>query len=322
MYKIKLVSIVLPLYNEEKNIRILTEEIITVMRKTAYNYEIVFVNDGSSDNSWEVISELSDLFPFIQGIDLAGNCGQTVALGCGFEQSRGDVIVAMDSDLQHDPVYIPEFLGYIEEGYDLVGGWKEKRPENFFKAFLANVAHKIICRISGVNLKYFGATFKVYRRYILDNVNMIGDAHRFMGALVAKKGTRIKEIPINIRQRSFGESNYKLRKALLVIIDLIFLKFYVSYFNRPFRWFGIPGLILFVMGFISTTIYTIGSLFFEWYIQKDYMTEFQTSIFLMLFGGLLISMGLVAQIGIYTFFNNKKQKPYSIRQQKNLAIHE
>ena len=315
MYPIHLVSIVIPLYNEEKNIRLLAEEIITVMKKAPYTYEIIFVNDGSSDNSWDEITELSGLFPNIRGIDLAGNYGQTIALRSGFDSANGDVIVAMDADMQHNPVYIPQFLSYIEEGYDMVGGWKEKRPENLFKSFLANAAHKAICKISGVNMKYFGATFKVYRKYLLENVNMIGDAHRYIGALVAKKGTRVKEIPINIRDRHAGKSNYKLTKALFVIVDLVFLKFYVSYINRPFRLFGIPGIILFVIGFISTLVFSIGSLFLKWYIEKDYQTEFQTSIFLMLFGALLISLGLIAQIGIFNYFTNKKQEPYNVRQQ-------
>jgi glycosyltransferase involved in cell wall biosynthesis len=321
MYSIQLVSIVLPLYNEEKNIRLLAEEIVTVMKKTRYSYEIIFVNDGSNDNSWAVIDELSNMVPNIRGEDLAGNYGQTVALRCGFENAKGDVIVAMDSDLQHDPAYIPQFLKYIEEGYELVGGWKENRPDNFIKSFMANAAHKTICRISGVNLKYFGATFKAYRSYLLNNVNMVGDAHRYIGALVARKGTRIMEIPINIRERNAGESNYKLSKALYVIVDLVFLKFYVSYFNRPFRLFGIPGILIFLAGLLSTLVFTFGSLFFKWFINKDFQIEFQTSIFLMLFGFLLISMGLMSQIGIYIYYTNNKQKSYTVRDHTKLILH-
>jgi glycosyltransferase involved in cell wall biosynthesis len=261
MYSIRLVSIVIPCYNEAGNIVRLAKEIFGVMKNTPYNYEVFFINDGSTDNSWESISQLTDVYPFIHGIDLSGNYGQTIALRAGLEASQGDVIVAMDGDMQHDPVYIPQFLKYIEKGYDMVSGAKESRPEGMLKTFMANVAHSVICRISGINLHYFGATFKVYRRYLFNNVSLIGDSHRFLGALVARKGTKYIELPIKIRERISGVSNYKMSKILFVIVDLVFLKFIVSYMNKPFRLFGVIGLVMLVAGFCWAAYYGFGAIF-------------------------------------------------------------
>jgi len=315
MYKINTVSIIVPAYNEEGNLQLLAKEISNVMYNSKYKYEVLFVNDGSTDNSWEIICQTANIYPNIQGVDLAGNYGQTIALRAGINASIGDVIVAMDGDMQHDPIYIPQFLNYIEKGYDLVSGSKEKRPENFIKSFMSNIAHNAICRISGVNMKYFGATFKVYRRYLFDNVNLIGDVHRFIGALVARKGTRFIELPISIRERKAGKSNYKLSKALLVIVDLLLIKFSVTYMNKPFRLFGLPGLILFIIGIAIMGYYTFGAFFMHWFIGQNYQIEFISAIFLVLFAVILLSLGIIAQIGTHNYFSKNNQEPFAIREQ-------
>jgi glycosyltransferase involved in cell wall biosynthesis len=314
MYTISLVSIIIPSFNEAGNIPVLANEIVNVMSTTKYKYEIFFVNDGSSDKSWEAISLLSGIYPQINGLDLAGNYGQTIAISAGIKASKGDVIVLMDGDMQHDPAYIPEFLTHIENGFDMVSGAKEKRPENFIKAAMANLAHGIICKVSGVKLKYFGATFKVYRRFLFDNINLLGDTHRYLGALVVRKGTKYIELPIKIRNRNAGKSNYKLNKAFLVIVDLIFLKFSVSYMNKPFRLFGVVGLILFLIGGAFASYYILGSLFLHWYLGKNYLIEFISSIFTMLFAVLLFSFGIIAQIGVFNYYTKSNQDPFTIRE--------
>jgi glycosyltransferase involved in cell wall biosynthesis len=320
MYTIKLVSIIIPSYNEAGNIKILAREIIEVMRRTNYKYEILFINDGSDDRSWEVITQLTQIYPPIRGIDLAGNYGQTIALRAGIDHSLGDIIVAMDGDMQHDPVYIPKFLKFIEQGYEMVSGSKERRSQGLVKSFMADMAHKIICKISGVNLKYFGATFKVYRRYLFDNVNLIGDAHRFLGAMVVRRGTRYIEVPIKIRERKAGVSNYHFSKIFSVIADLLSLKFSVSYMHKPFRLFGIPGLLLFTIGAGIVGYYSFGALFLHWFIGREYMVEFMSAIFIILFAVLLISMGLIAQIGVYNYFSDKKHEPFAIREQTSMLV--
>lgn len=314
MNKLQLISIVIPTYNEVGNITILYHEITSVMQSTDYDYEVLFINDGSVDNSWKTIEELSKTDKHIRGIDLAGNYGQTLALRTGFELAQGDVIIAMDGDLQHDPKYIPDLMAKMEEGYEIVGGSKQVRPEGFFKTLLANFAHFTISRMTGVKMRYFGATFKAYRSYLLRDVNMMGDTHRYLGAIVARKGVKYTEVPIEIRSRGAGKSNYSIKKVFYVIVDLIFLKFSVSYMSKPFRLFGVAGGILLLTGLVPMAYYLISALFFNLDIHSHRLAEFLFTIFLTVFGLLLISFGFIAEIGIHNQYTRDESSPYKIRQ--------
>ena len=308
-----IVSVLVPVFNEQENVKQLVDEILDAVKAEKYKFEILLVNDGSSDDTWNIIKKLSEEHAEVKGIDLAGNYGQTIALRAGLENSTGDIVVMMDGDLQHDPVYIPQFLRYIEQGYDMAGGSKANRPGNIIQKWLANFAHYIIRLISGVKMKYFGATFRAYKRYLLENTNMLGDAHRFLGAVVARKGVRFIELPIEIRERNAGKSKYKLKKVFLVILDLIFLKFTVSYMNKPFRLFGFYGGLTFLTGFVFTMILLFGSIFASIHIRQDYLAEFLFCVFLMLIGLFVIAIGIIAEIGIYNYFSRNQQTPYNIR---------
>lgn len=310
---IKKVSIITPLYNEKGNAKILAGEISDTMKKLNYEYEVIMVNDGSSDDTWKQIQEVCAIESRFTGIDLAGNHGQTIALRCGFEHSNGDLVIFMDGDLQHNPADIPRFIKKIEEGYDMVGCSKKSRPDNFVKRNLSRLAHLLIQWITGVKMSYFGGTFRAYRRYLLDSTNLLGDSHRFLGALLARKGVRFSEIPIEIRERKTGKSHYSLRKVFLVIIDLVFLKFTVSYMNKPFRLFSIGGGLCFLAGWLSVSYLIIGSIFFDFNIRVDYLAEFLFSIFIMIVGLMLISFGLIAEIGVYNYFSRGNHSPYTIR---------
>ncbi len=307
------VSIITPLYNEQGNIARLAEEISQSLEKLDYHYEVIMVNDGSSDDTWQQIQEISKKDGRFRGIDLAGNYGQTLALRAGFEHSSGDLVIFMDGDLQHNPADIPRFIEKIEEGYDMVGGSKTKRPEKIFRRNMSRFAHLIIQWISGVKMSYFGATFRAYRRYLLENANMLGDAHRFMGATLARKGVKHTEIPLQIRKRTAGKSHYSLRKVFLVIIDLIFLKFTVSYMNKPFRLFGLTGGVMFLLGSVPSAIFILSSIFFETNIREDYLSEFMFSFFIMIIGLILVSFGLIAEIGVYNYYSRGSHNPYTIR---------
>jgi glycosyltransferase involved in cell wall biosynthesis len=307
-----MISIVIPLYNEKGNVRNLVGEVIEAMSSRP-DYELILVNDGSNDDTWTRIDELATEFPHIRGIDLAGNYGQTIALRAGFDAARGDVIIAMDGDMQHDPRYLPKFIDCIEQGYDMVGGFKEKRPDGWFQGLLANFAHRLIAGISGVDMKYFGATFKAYRSYLLEDCNLLGDNHRFLAAIVARKGIRYKEFPMEIRERKHGESNYRFSKILPVIIDLLLLKFVLSYMNKPFRLFGAFGIIVFLTGFVFTAVLSLNSLFFGAHIKEDYLAEFLLAIAGMTIGMLFISFGLIAEIGVHNYYARGGQVPYRIR---------
>lgn len=311
-------SVVVPIYNEEGNIKELVERLQTTLIQENRAFEIILINDGSSDKSWEIIQRLAFTIPELKAIDLAGNFGQTVALRAGFEAAMGNVIIAMDGDLQHSPEDIPRFMKLIDEGYEMVGGYKEERPEGFFKKMMANTAHYIIYKISGINMKYFGATFKAYNSYLLKNTNFLGDATRFMGAVVVRKGIKFIEIPIKINKRVAGSSNYKFINTIFeVILDLIFLKFFLSYMHKPFRIFGVIGILNFLLGTIVLAAILFGAVFFKIEIKADYFAEFLFSIFLILIGFTFISFGVIAEIGVYNYFLKKNSNLYNVRSRLN-----
>ncbi|WP_296705346.1 glycosyltransferase [Algoriphagus sp.] len=307
------VSVVVPLYNEQENIASLAEEIHHVFKEIKNHYEVILVNDGSMDGTWKAIEHSCNKFPNFFGIDLGGNFGQSIALRSGFENSTGEIIIFMDGDMQHNPADIPRFLNKMEEGYDMVGGFKRENPEGFIKKNLSKTAHWLIKKISSADMKYFGATFRAYRRFLLENTNILKDTHRFLGAILAKKGIRQTEIPITIRCRNSGQSHYKVSKLFSVIIDLIFLKFTVSYMNKPFRLFGFIGILTLLIGLISSFYLLAGSIFMNFNIRIEYLSEFLFSIFLIIIGALMISFGFVAEIGIYNYFGGDAIRPYSIR---------
>jgi len=310
----KMVSIVVPFYNEEGNVTELVSQVTRVMSQSGYPYELILVNDGSNDLTWFYMQKAIEDFTHVSAIDLAGNYGQTIALRAGFEKSIGEIIVAMDGDLQHDPLYIPQFLQYIEKGYDMVGGAKAKRPDGKIKSNISNLAHKIICNITGVKLQYFGATFKVFRSYLLENSNMLGDAHRFLGALVARKGIRYIEIPIEIASRNSGSSKYKWNKVFFVLLDIIFLKFIVSYIRKPFRLFGFVGLSCLIVGFLGTIYFIGGSLLADFNIKEHFLAEFLFALVLLLVGAIFLSFGVIAELGVYNYFSKNSLPPYNIRE--------
>lgn len=306
-------SVIVPIYNEQGNLARLAEEVGQALAGNPYPWELILVNDGSNDQSWEVMAGLAAGNGHLRCLDLAGNHGQSLALRAGFEASRGDVIIAMDGDLQHDPAYIPEFMAQIEAGYDLVGGYKESSPDSPLKRALARLAHGLIARISGVSMRYFGATFKAYRRYLLEDVNLLGDMHRFLGAVVARKGIRFKEIPIRIRERGSGQSSYRLSKSLKVVIDLIFLTFFLGYMHKPFRLFGMIGGLLFASGLMLSGYYVLGSLLFDFNIKEHHAIEFLTAMSTVVIGLLFISFGLTAEISAQIYYSRNIKSPFQIR---------
>jgi glycosyltransferase involved in cell wall biosynthesis len=309
-----LISIVAPLYNEVANVAQLVSRVSAVMAQHGYDYELILVNDGSRDQSWALMQELAAHDRHLVAIDLAGNYGQTLSLRAGFERARGEVIIAMDGDLQHDPAYIPQFISLINEGYDMVGGAKAKRPEGPVATALATTAHGIIRRLSGVQLRYFGATYKAYRSYLVKNVELLGDAHRFLGALVARKGLRYCEFPIEIHERQFGQSNYKISKLFYVILDLFILRFFIVHGRKPFRLFGLAGLLSLLLGGGLAGQFLVRSIFFGLNIFDTYPLEFIFSLFMLLGGIFLLCFGVLAEIGMYIYYSRHTRTPYVVRQ--------
>ena len=308
-----LISVVAPVYNEVDTVAQLVRRVAAVMQAHDYDYELILVNDGSTDSSWQLLRELAAHDRHLVAIDLAGNYGQTLSLRAGFAQARGEVIIAMDGDLQHDPAYIPQFISLINEGYDMVGGAKAKRPEGPIATALATTAHGIIRRLSGVQLHYFGATYKAYRSYLVKNVELLGDAHRFLGALVARKNLRYCEFPIEIHERQFGQSNYKISKLFYVILDLFILRFFIVHGRKPFRLFGLAGLLCLLTGGVLAGQFLIRSVFFGLNIEARYPLEFIFSLFLLMAGIFLLCFGVLAEIGMYNYYSRRTRQPYVVR---------
>lgn len=307
-------SIVIPVYNEEENIRNLYQELKGVLRNLGKDYEIIFVDDGSKDKSGKILKEIFNEDQNVQVVSLLGNHGQTVALSTGFKKAKGDVILAMDGDGQHNPQYIPEFVQALEEGFDVASGWKEKdEGSSKLKFFLSNLAHKIIAKISGVKMKYFGATMKAYRKEVLKNLDLTGDLHRFAGALIHYPGIKIKEIPLKIRARKKGTSSYSLTKTAKVALDLILIKFLVKYAKTPFRIFGSLGVLLIFLGICGIFGVFVAKYFFGQSTQSNASVLIISAISSIV-GVQFIFFGLVAELISRVYYTSGSKKLSSIRQ--------
>src|SRR5208337_4974977 len=237
-------SIVVPLYNEAGNVTTLYVRLTQVMEGLDEPYEIVFVDDGSKDHTPRTLDEIYESDSRVRIVTLRRNFGQTAALKAGFDVARGDIVIAMDGDLQHDPEEIPAFVAKIEEGFDIVSGWRAQRRDTWLTRRLpSRIANWMMAKLSGVEVHDFGTTFKAYRREIIQNIPLYGELHRFIPALAASSGARIAEIPINNPPRQNGKSNYGLSRTLHVFLDLLTTKFLLDYSTRPMHFFGPLGLM-------------------------------------------------------------------------------
>src|ERR1700680_2195449 len=236
-------SLVVPFFNEQENIPTLYMKLTEGMDSIAEPYEMVFVDDGSKDNTYKVLTEIYEHDRRVNVVRLRLNFGQTPALKAGFDFARGEVIISMDGDLQHDPEEIPRFLEKIEEGYDLVSGWRHERKDHWLmRQIPSRAANWMMARLSGIDLHDFGTTFKAYRREILQEIQLYGELHRFIPALASSTGARIAEVPISNPDRKSGKSNYGIGRTIRVFFDLIMVKFLLDYSTRPLQFFGLLGV--------------------------------------------------------------------------------
>src|SRR5713101_5909881 len=237
------VSIVVPIFNEEGSAKRLYVTLTQVMRALGEPYEIVFVDDGSTDRSPAILEEIREADSCVRTVTLRRNFGQTPALKAGFDAARGEVIIAMDGDLQHDPAEIPSFVEKLDEGFDIVSGWRYERKDTWLTRRLpSQIANWAMAKLSGVPLHDFGTTFKAYRREIIQNLPLYGELHRFIPALAAWSGARITEIPVTNPPRQHGKSKYGLSRTFRVFLDLLSTKFLLDYSTRPLHFFGFFGL--------------------------------------------------------------------------------
>src|ERR1700739_4062874 len=256
-------SIVVPFHNEEENVTVMYDRLKAVMEQIGESFELVLVDDGSSDRSYKLLEEIAAVDSRVLVGKRRRNFGQTSALAAGFDHSQGDYILAMDGDLQHDPAEIPNFLEKLEEGYDVVSGWRKRRIDNFvMRRFPSRIANWMMAKLSGVDIHDFGTTFKAYRSDILHQIPLYGELHRFIPALASWLGASICEVPIKNVNRERGVSHYGISRTFRVIFDLLTIRFLLKYLGRPLHFFGTVGM-LGVFGGIGITAW----LFLEKFVR-------------------------------------------------------
>jgi len=308
------ISIVVPFYNEQDNIRELYDRLKKVLDGIGRTYELIFIDDGSRDDTYPVLKDLHGKDQAVQIIRLRKNFGQTAALQAGFDFAQGNIIISMDGDLQHAPEDIPEFLAEMAKGYDIVSGWRKQRVDNFFLRRLpSKVANRIMRRLSGVDIHDFGTTFKAYKKDAIKSVHLYGELHRFIPALISQTGVKITEIPIKNIVRQKGKSKYGLSRVRRVFFDLMTVKFIISFVDRPLQFFGMIGLVFGGIGFLVALVLTLGFYIFGWPIREN-LGNLIFSVFMMILGVQFIMTGLLAEIISRIYYRTNEIKIYSVEE--------
>jgi glycosyltransferase involved in cell wall biosynthesis len=311
-------SVVVPFYNEQENIPPLYMKLTEVMDSIGEPYELVFVDDGSKDNTFKVLSEIYEHDRRVNLVRLRRNFGQTPALKAGFDFARGEVIISMDGDQQHDPEEIPKFLEKIEEGYDLVSGWRYARRDHWLmRQIPSRTANWLMAKLSGVDLHDFGTTFKAYRREILQEIQLYGELHRFIPALASTTGARIVEVPIENLQRKAGRSNYGISRTIHVFLDLVMVKFLLDYSTRPLQFFGLLGLGGTCAGLLIGVYVLFKKLYYHISVMTQHGPLLLLSIALLVSGIQFISMGLLGEIMARTYYESQNKPIYALREVKS-----
>lgn len=306
-------SIIIPAYNEEENIRELYKEIIHACEKLEKPYEILFIDDGSKDNTFQIMKELNRKDHKVKVIRLRKNFGQTAALSAGFDHAHGDTIITMDADLQNDPADIQLLLEKMDEGFDLVSGWRVKRKDKFLsKRLPSKIANRLISLITGVKLHDYGCTLKAFHKDVIKNMKLYGELHRFIPAIASNIGVNIAEVQVNHRPRTRGKSNYSVFRFLKVILDLLTVKFLLSYSTRPLQIFGFFGLISGgIGGILLIYLAYIRLITLESTANRPLLF---ISILLVIVGIQFITLGLLAEIMVRAYHESVDKKIYFIRE--------
>jgi len=305
-------SLVIPVYNEEGSLGKLYRSIEDALSGLDIRYEVILIDDGSADSSFEKLKHMHRKNKSYKIIRFRRNFGQTAAMSAGFHYSSGDVIITMDADLQNDPKDIPAILKKLDEGYDIVSGWRKERKDRAVTRLLpSKVANRLISKLTGVYLHDYGCTLKAYRKEIIDNIDLYGEMHRYIPAVASRIGAKITEIPVIHHSRRFGRSKYGISRTIRVILDVITIKFLLSYSQRPIQIFGLLGLFSGAAGLIITLYLIIMRLFFAQSLSDRPL--FILSIFMIFIGIQLITMGLLAEINMRIYHESQGKATYVIR---------
>jgi glycosyltransferase involved in cell wall biosynthesis len=306
-------SIIVPVYNEEKNLPLLYDAILAAMSGYKKHWEVLFVDDGSKDASLQVLHGIYEKDKKrVRLVELRRNFGQTAAIAAGIDHSAGDIVVMLDADMQNDPADIPMMLGKIEEGYDVVSGWRRDRKDTFINRTLpSRLANGLISKVTGVHLHDYGCTLKAYRREVIKGFRLYGEMHRFIPVYANRFGARIIEVPVRHHARKFGKTKYGLERTIKVLLDLFTVKFLVSYSSKPIYLFGGAGVALDLLGLLVLFYLFVRRVFFG--ISVTASPLFLISTITVLMGFQSILMGLIAELLVRTYHESQNKPIYNVR---------
>jgi glycosyltransferase involved in cell wall biosynthesis len=311
------VSVIVPFLNEEENLRQLYDEVLSALGAAGGTFEIVFVDDGSTDSSAALIKGIAAKDPRVKLVQFTRNFGQTAAMAAGFNYASGKVYVAMDADNQNDPADIPMLLSKIEEGYDVVSGWRKDRKDKLItRKIPSKIANKVLSYVTGVRLNDYGCSLKAYRAEYIDSIELYGEMHRFIPAYASMAGAKVVEMPVNHRARMRGRSKYGLGRIFKVIMDLMTVKFLASYVDKPSYLFGGLGLTLCLAGLLSAGEVIVEKLFSGTYAHKN--PFLLLAVFLFFLGVMFIMMGLIAELLVRTYHESQGKKIYLVKRTVNI----
>jgi glycosyltransferase involved in cell wall biosynthesis len=307
-------SIVVPFHNEEENVTQLYDRLKAVMEQIGDSFELVLVDDGSSDRTYRLLEEIAAVDSRVLVVKLRRNFGQTSALAAGFDHAQGEFILAMDGDLQHDPAEIPNFMAKLEEGYDVVSGWRKERIDNFMlRRIPSRCANWLMAKLSDVDIHDFGTTFKAYRREVIHNIPLYGEMHRFIPALASWYGASICEIPITNVNRERGQSHYGISRTFRVFFDLLTIRFLLRYMYRPLHFFGTFGAMGISGGIIvSLWLLLEKMLHVHEHVMDQHGPLFVLASVLILGGTQMLAIGLLGELQVRHYQTSTQRAPYSI----------
>ena len=317
MENFRKISVVIPVYNEEDNVRPLYDKLKKVLESLETEYEIIFVNDGSTDKTQERLEEICKNDKRVKVIEFLRNFGQTPAMVAGIDHADADVIITMDGDLQNDPEDIPNLLEKLSEGYDVVSGWRKERKDSITRVIPSKIANWLIGKITGVKIHDYGCTLKAYRSFALKNVNLYGELHRFIPAILSTiiPPTKIAEIPVKHHPRIYGKSKYGFSRTLKVLVDLVLVWFLKKFMQKPIHLFGITGMIFLFIGVIPFVYLLCLKLVGHSIGGRPLLI---ISVFFILFGLQMITTGIISEILLRIYYESQNKRPYVIRRTINV----
>lgn len=311
-------SLVLPIYNEAESLPHLLEELVPALEATGCTFEILCIDDGSRDNSFAELQKLRAQDERVRVVRFRRNFGQTAAFAAGFDRARGEIVITMDADLQNDPADIPQLLAKMDQGYDVVSGWRVNRWREGFSSFITRkipsmTANWLISTFTGVPLHDYGCALKAYRSDVIKSINLYGDLHRFIPAIASNYGVTVAEVPVNYRSRKFGSSKYGIGRVTRVILDLLTVRFLLSYSTRPIQIFGLMGLISLGVGVVIGLYLSLEKLIYRANLVDRPLLLL--AILLVMVGVQFITMGLLGEMISRTYHESQNKTIYAVREE-------